>query len=593
MRRLKYLALMALMSVTVVGTGGQAVTVLGGETAAVVDSQETAETYSFGTENTQLAPGSYQVSTRFLNASKTDGTEADYFTNDDYLSGISDSILDTATVVVDEDGTAKVYVFLNQSYTYTNTAYNVSISGLFTDSMSVNKDFTNVSATEATNVEECTVEETKEYTSQSTDEDGNETETVTEYPTVVSFTLTEDMASHNGVYAYSVSSGRASTVLLAFDWANAQSVTYGTNATQLNPGNYTVPVSLMKADDTSATSMSNGVIGGDASLTIGYDNSATLTIPIQGLTYMGITAYSSDWKIYAGDTSTETTDAQYTVDEDGNVNSITFSVPDITADGVYVSMTAMSRTNNVYLAIDWENAAIATSSTEDLDATNLGTSSLSAAITAASALKETDYTVASYKKLTAAIATAKSALSTVSTEDEVTAAVDALNAAVKALVKAGDASSLKSLVKTANALSSSTFTSSSWKKVKSAVSKAQTNIDNRASATDLASSKTTLNNALKALETKKVTKVTAKNTAAKKATVRWKKVSGATGYYVYRSTKKSSGYKKVATVTSAVKYTDKKLSKKTYYYKIVAYKTVNKIKVKGSKSASAKVKIKK
>lgn len=47
--------------------------------------------------------------------------------------------------------------------------------------------------------------------------------------------------------------------------------------------------------------------------------------------------------------------------------------------------------------------------------------------------------------------------------------------------------------------------------------------------------------------------------------------TGATGYYIYRSTKKSSGFKKVDTVV-ATSYTDKGLTKgKTYYYKVVSY----------------------
>ena len=58
------------------------------------------------------------------------------------------------------------------------------------------------------------------------------------------------------------------------------------------------------------------------------------------------------------------------------------------------------------------------------------------------------------------------------------------------------------------------------------------------------------------------------------ASLRWKKVTNATGYYIYRSTSKDSGYKKVATVTGKTSYTDKKSLKNGgyYYYKIVAYR---------------------
>lgn len=66
--------------------------------------------------------------------------------------------------------------------------------------------------------------------------------------------------------------------------------------------------------------------------------------------------------------------------------------------------------------------------------------------------------------------------------------------------------------------------------------------------------------------------------------VSWSKVSGAKGYYVYRATSLKGKYKKVKTLTSGnkVSYTNKGLKKgKTYYYKVVAYKTVKKKKLTG------------
>ena len=61
-----------------------------------------------------------------------------------------------------------------------------------------------------------------------------------------------------------------------------------------------------------------------------------------------------------------------------------------------------------------------------------------------------------------------------------------------------------------------------------------------------------------------------------KVTLKWKKVKGATGYEIYRSTKKNSGYKRIATIKkgSKVTYTDKKNLKqnKKYYYKIRSVK---------------------
>lgn len=82
---------------------------------------------------------------------------------------------------------------------------------------------------------------------------------------------------------------------------------------------------------------------------------------------------------------------------------------------------------------------------------------------------------------------------------------------------------------------------------------------------------------------------------SKQAKISWKKIKGVTGYEVYRSTKKSSGYKKVATIkkASTTSYTNKKLKKnKKYYFKVRAYKTVNGKKLYSSYSSPKQVKVK-
>ena len=81
-------------------------------------------------------------------------------------------------------------------------------------------------------------------------------------------------------------------------------------------------------------------------------------------------------------------------------------------------------------------------------------------------------------------------------------------------------------------------------------------------------------------------KLSAKALKNHKASLTWKKITlkyavdgeqystPVTGYQVYRSAKKNSGYKKIKTITKAgtVKFTDKKLKKgKTYYYKLRPY----------------------
>ena len=78
----------------------------------------------------------------------------------------------------------------------------------------------------------------------------------------------------------------------------------------------------------------------------------------------------------------------------------------------------------------------------------------------------------------------------------------------------------------------------------------------------------------------------------KQVALSWNKVTGAKEYEVYRSTKKSSGYKKITSV-SKLKYTDKKVtSKKTYYYKIRSYCKVGSKNVYSSYSKPLKVKVK-
>ena len=90
--------------------------------------------------------------------------------------------------------------------------------------------------------------------------------------------------------------------------------------------------------------------------------------------------------------------------------------------------------------------------------------------------------------------------------------------------------------------------------------------------------------------------VKVKNVKKLKAVVSWKKVSKASGYEVYRADKKKGKFKKIATIKkgSIVKYTNKKLKKKkSYFFKIRAYRVSGKKKVYGKYSSIVKVTIKK
>lgn len=87
-------------------------------------------------------------------------------------------------------------------------------------------------------------------------------------------------------------------------------------------------------------------------------------------------------------------------------------------------------------------------------------------------------------------------------------------------------------------------------------------------------------------------KITCKVTpGSRKVTVKWSKVTGATGYKVYYKTS-SNGKWTLLKTTSGTSYTKTRLTKgKTYYFKVVAYRTVNKKTYTGDGATkSAKVK---
>ena len=79
------------------------------------------------------------------------------------------------------------------------------------------------------------------------------------------------------------------------------------------------------------------------------------------------------------------------------------------------------------------------------------------------------------------------------------------------------------------------------------------------------------------------------------AKLTWKKIKNATGYEVYQSMKKNSGYKKVKTITKnkTVTYKAGKLKKKkTYYFKIRTYRKAGGTTYYGNYSNVKKMKVK-
>lgn len=97
----------------------------------------------------------------------------------------------------------------------------------------------------------------------------------------------------------------------------------------------------------------------------------------------------------------------------------------------------------------------------------------------------------------------------------------------------------------------------------------------------------------KQVSTPKITGVKKSYTSVK---ISWKKVGGASGYRIYRSSSPNGKYKKIATIrkSSAKSYTNSKLSSgKTYYYKVKAYRKSGKKTYFGAASSAQKATTKK
>lgn len=98
-------------------------------------------------------------------------------------------------------------------------------------------------------------------------------------------------------------------------------------------------------------------------------------------------------------------------------------------------------------------------------------------------------------------------------------------------------------------------------------------------------------NAKKAVTTVTVPTITSGKYSSN-VVIKWNKVSGATGYRVYRKTGASGKYGSIATIksNSTVSFTDKKaVPNKTYYYKVRVYKTVGGKNYYSSSSKAQKV----
>lgn len=95
---------------------------------------------------------------------------------------------------------------------------------------------------------------------------------------------------------------------------------------------------------------------------------------------------------------------------------------------------------------------------------------------------------------------------------------------------------------------------------------------------------------------KKATITKAQNSKKRTVTLKWKRDKNVSGYEIYRSVKKNTGYIKIKVISKnkTVSFIDKNLQKgRTYYYKVRSYKKVKGRIYYGSNSEEKAVKIKK
>ena len=170
--------------------------------------------------------------------------------------------------------------------------------------------------------------------------------------------------------------------------------------------------------------------------------------------------------------------------------------------------------------------------------------------------------------------------------NDIRKAIQALAGSVKV-----DKSALAAAIADARSKKEADYTADSWKKMQNALAAANT-VNGNANATQAQVNEAAKNlqDAIKALK-KAVPAVGTPSSlkaawaGAKKVKVTWKKASNADRYLIYRSYKKTSGYKKIGQTTKTA-YTDTAATPgKTAYYKVIAYKGKTKGGYTGPKSA--------
>ncbi len=227
---------------------------------------------------------------------------------------------------------------------------------------------------------------------------------------------------------------------------------------------------------------------------------------------------------------------------------------------------------------------------DGLERLPLNDAALTAKLAEAKAIEKGNYTDKSYSALQTAIEEAEQAKNNALLQEELDAALTALQTAIDRLISL-DISSLTNLIAQAKTIQKGDYTDESYGTLQAAILTAegaagavetedalQAAVKALQQAIDGLKKKDSGNSGIpgnpgntqnpKPLSAVKSVKAV-QQTTGKAVKVSFGKVSGAVSYDIYRSTKAKSGYKKIANTKSA-SYVDKKVSAaKTYYYKVL------------------------
>lgn len=370
---------------------------------------------------------------------------------------------------------------------------------------------------------------------------------------------------------------------------NSFSFGAGNYQNTLKEGTYQVPVKLQDKDKTnldaadifsdSYKSQAGDCINGPAEVKVSSDGEAIVTVAVRPITVYGTTLWGKNWKIVQPGTN-QKVDATVVEGTADKPTKIQFTWPKEAKNGVYVQSTAniIDKSAQAIFAFNWKEAKLDGAdqpstpdtpdqpSTPDQPNTPDTPDQPNTPDTPATVKVPASFKVSAIDYQKAKVSWAK---------------VD--GAAGYEVYQNGK----KVKDTTATSYTQSGLKTGSTYKYKVRAYQVTKNKKIYSNYTVEKSVKTVLG---------KVSNIKVNNSKKMTATVTWKKVSGANGYYVYRATSAKGKYKQLKIVkgNAAVTYADKKVKKnKKYYYKVRAYRSVSGKNVYGTYSSAVNVTIKK